>query len=535
MTADGPRLVVLVAVDQFPYEYLARFDSLLVGGLRRLLDQGVLFENARYGHGVTVTAPGHTTLASGLHPSSSGIVDNYWYDRDAREQVYSFGDAVHERSPDNFLGTAFPDWLKGGVDPGARVFAVSGKDRAAIAMAGHRPDGAFWYDDSNGGFETSTYYGAELPDWVRAWNDQRRAVELVRARLRAAPAGARERRRARPPGAGRGRVHAAVSDRVRRQRDRARLRASSRTSATRRCSTSWSSRSRARIVERQELGRRDHLDYLAIGLSSLDLAGHRYGPPSPQVADTLLRVDRELGDFLTFLDRTVGKDRFVVALTSDHGVAPIPEQRMALGLPAQRPDVGDQLCFQQAGERVRQRFGLEQWVLEGFYLDRAAIRAAGADLAEVATATARELETCDIVERVWTAAELDAPAADSEQEPFRTSIATASTPIAARDLMIQLVEYAIPAGLVATHGSPYDYDRHVPVFVMAPGIGAARIADEVGVVDLAPTLAGLLGISTPKVDGRDLTGLLLEKVPGAKRLPAFAATSAADAPSTAAR
>ena len=230
----------------------------------------------------------------------------------------------------------------------------------------------------------------------------------------------------------------------------------------------------------------------------------------------------------------MGNDRVVVALTTDHGVAPIPEQRMALGLPAQRPDVGDQLCFQQAGERVRQRFDLDQWVLEGFYLDRDAIRAAGADPAAVATAIARELETCDIVERVWTAAELDTPAS-SEEEPFRLLYRHSFHPERSADLMVQLVEYAIPAGLVATHGSPYDYDRHVPVFVMAPGIGAARIADEVGVVDLAPTLAGLLGIATPKVDGRDLTDLLLQKIPGAKRMPAFAAASTSSPQSTVAR
>lgn len=523
MTADGPRLVVLVAVDQFPYEYLARFDSVLTGGLRRLLDRGVLFENARYGHAVTVTAPGHATLASGLHPSSSGIVENYWYDRTKREPVYCFDDPQHGRSPVNLIGTAFPDWLKGGIDPGARVFAVSGKDRAAIAMAGHRPDGAYWYDDTTGGFESSSYYHAELPDWVRAWNDQRRVVRwfgqayepLPPVIERAAELGIEVLDQGvftpRYPVAFGG---SAIGP------DSGFFEEIGNSPLLDELVLSFA----RTIVERQELGRRDHLDYLAIGLSSLDLSGHRFGPQSPQVADTLLRLDRELGEFLAFLDRTVGNDRVVVALTTDHGVAPIPEQRIALGMPAQRPDAGDQLCFQQAGERVRQRFGLDHWVLEGFYLDRDAIRAAGADPAAVATAIARELETCDIVERVWTAAELDTPAS-SEEEPFRLLYRHSFRPERSGDLMVQLVEYAIPAGLVATHGSPYDYDRHVPVFVMAPGIGAARIADEVGVVDLAPTLAGLLGIATPKVDGRDLTDLLLQKVPDAKRMPAFVAAS----------
>jgi hypothetical protein len=171
--------------------------------------------------------------------------------------------------------------------------------------------------------------------------------------------------------------------------------------------------------------------------------------------------------------------------------------------------------------------------LEGFYLDRAAIEAAGQDPAVVATAAARELETCDIVERVWTAAELQSVGGDgAEQDPFALLYRHSFHADRSADLLPQLVEYAIPAGLVATHGSPYDYDRHVPVFVMAPGLGAGRIADEVGVVDLAPTLAGLVGISAPKVDGRDLTDLLLRTIPGSKRTPAFA-TAAGAAPATA--
>jgi predicted AlkP superfamily pyrophosphatase or phosphodiesterase len=520
VTPDGPRLLVLVAVDQLPYEYLARFDAQLEGALRRLLDQGILFENARYGHAVTVTAAGHTTLASGLHPSRSGIVENYWYDRAAGEPVYSFGDEKDGRSPRNFLGTALPDWLKRR-DPGARVFAASGKDRAAIAMAGHHPDGAYWYDDSNGGFESSTYYEPELPAWVEAWNDERRATRFFASPYQPLP----------PVVADASALGLRVLDEG--------VFTPSYPVALGGLALGPDSGffgdvgnsplldelvldfARA-LVETQRLGQGDHLDYLAIGLSSLDLAGHRFGPQSPQVADTLLRVDRELGEFLSYLDQTVGRDRVVVALSSDHGVAPIPEQRIAEGLPAQRPDATDAICFQQAGERVRERFGLDRWVLEAFYLDRAAITESGAEPAAVETAIARELETCDIVERAWTRSELEAPATDGD-DPFLRLYRNSFHPERAGDLMVQLVEYAIPAGLVATHGSPYEYDRHVPVFVLLPGAAPARLGDEIGIVDLAPTLAGLVGLPTPPVDGRDLSDLLIEKVPGARRLPAYTA------------
>ena len=518
VTANGPRLLVLVAVDQLAYEYLGRFDPYLEGGLRRLLDQGILFENANYDHALTVTAAGHATLASGLHPATSGIIENGWYDREAREPMYSFGDREYGRSPRNLLGTTLPDWLRA-LDPGARVYAASGKDRAAIAMAGHDPDGAFWYDDETGGFQTSSYYDVALPAWVAAWNDERRAARHFAKPYQPLPVvlEAAEALGLRTLDEGvftprfpfaLGGVAIAPDAGFREDLGESALLDGHVLDFAR------------TLVESQELGRRDHLDYLAIGLSSLDLVGHRFGPLSPQVADTILRIDRELGAFLDFLEQTVGKDRVVVALSSDHGVAPVPEQRIEDGLPGDRPDAADALCFQQAGERVRERFGLDQWVLEGFYLDRGSITAAGADPSEVETAIARELESCDIVARVWTRSELEA-APSGEEDPFAALYRRSFHPERSADLMIQLVEYAIPAGLVATHGSPYHYDRHVPVFVLLPGAAGARVAEPIGVVDVAPTLAGLVGIPVPPVDGRDLSELVVETVPGAKRLPAY--------------
>ena len=518
---DGPRLLVLVAVDQLAYEYLGRFDPYLEGGLRRLLDRGILFENANYGHALTVTAAGHTTLASGLHPATSGIIDNYWFDRDAGEPVYSFGDREHGRSPRNFLGSALPDWIRA-VDSGARVFAASGKDRAAIAMAGHHPDGAYWYDDDTGGFQTSSYYQDELPSWVESWNDEGRAARyfarpyepLAPVVEAAEPLGLRIL----DEGVFTPRFPFALGGLA--IGPDAGFREDFGESALLDAHVLDFART---LVHSQELGRREHLDYLAIGLSSLDLVGHRFGPLSPQVADTMLRIDRELGAFLEFLDQEVGSDRWVLALSADHGVAPVPEQRAADGLPAKRPGAPDALCFQQAGERVRELFGLERWVLEGFYLDRPAIAAAGADPAAVASATARELESCSIVERAWTSEELAALSIGAEEgDPFARLFRNSFHPGRSPDLMIQLVEYAIPAGLVATHGSPYDYDRHVPVFLLLPGAAGGRVTDPIGIADVAPTLAGLLGIpAPPEVDGRDRSELVVASVPGARRVPAY--------------
>ena len=263
------------------------------------------------------------------------------------------------------------------------------------------------------------------------------------------------------------------------------------------------------LISEEELGQGERLDFLGLGLSVLDAVGHSFGPDSPEVADTLLRLDRSLGDFLTFVDRTIGLDRVVVGFSSDHGVMPIPELTQRQGGQAHRFEREDHLCIQRAGLTVERQMGLEDWVLQGFYLDRAAIEAAGATYEAVESALARELEKCEQVLRVWTRTELQGVRMD-EPERFRRLYRHGFHPQRSADLKLQLLEGTIAAASSrATHGSPYDYDTHVPFIIVAPGLQPSVVDDPVRPVDLAPTLAGLLGIPTPDdLDGRDLRQIL---------------------------
>ncbi|MDX1385917.1 MAG: alkaline phosphatase family protein, partial [Thermoanaerobaculia bacterium] len=265
------------------------------------------------------------------------------------------------------------------------------------------------------------------------------------------------------------------------------------------------------LVRAEHLGQRDHLDYLAIGLSALDLVGHSFGPRSREVADVILRLDAELGTFLDELDATVGLDRVVIAVSSDHGVAPVPEISATLGLPGRRATNEDALCFQNAGVTVGGRFGLDDLVLRGLYLDRDAIEAAGLEPREVEAALARELEKCDIVARAWTRSELEATRSD-EPERFRRLFRHSFDPERSADILLQLTEYSLPlTGAFTTHGSPYPYDTRVPLIFRLPGTDATRIDAAVRTVDTAPTLAALLGIPAPTgLDGVDLSTQLRE-------------------------
>ncbi len=337
-----------------------------------------------------MTAAGHTTLVSGLHPSRSSIVGNSWYSRSLGRNTYSFEDPKHERSPARIEGTTIADWIKEN-DPRSRVVSLARKDRSAIALGGHLADGAYWYDD--GEFVTSTYY-PPVPDWLEDFNDRDlperwfgRTWTPLEVPLEALDA-------------------AGVLDVDEGLYDQDLPYALAGVDLTPDSSffdrfgntplvDEFTLQAATAAVEGLGLGQGEGLDYLGLGLSATDLVGHRYGPNSPELADTLLRLDRELGLFLDFLDRAVGRDRVVLLLSSDHGVIEIPEIRSAVGLPAHRLDRDDFLCIQRVGIETGEIFGLEkiEWVEKGFYLDHEAIVEADLEVEDVEASVARRIET----------------------------------------------------------------------------------------------------------------------------------------------
>ena len=413
----------------------------------------------------------------------------------------------------------YRDWIKE-LDPAAKAFTASQKDRSAIAMGGHANDAAFWYDRRSGGFTTSDYYPSGSPDWLATFNSKRlpdrhfargwTALHLSDSDIERLGIQDRDegiRPRDFPHSLGGLAVEATAGFYG--------------AFAATPFSDAYLLAFAAEILRAERLGQREHLDYLAIGLSALDLVGHSFGPESREAADVVLRLDEELGRFLDILDELVGLDRVVIALSADHGVAPVPEISAAAGQPGRRAGYQDHSCFHEAGLRVGDRFGLDGYIRSGLYLDREAIAAAGVEPTEVEAALARELETCSIVERAWTRTELANTRAD-EPNRMRRMYRHSFDPERSADIILQLTEYSISSSSWATHGSPYPYDTHVPLILWLPGVVGSRISDPVRIVDAAPTLASLLGIPVPdSIDGRDLTPLLAERA-ALPRLDAYA-------------
>lgn len=515
--AKQPRLVVVISVDQLSAERLAALGPRFTGGLARLAREGVHFTHAYHAHAGTETGPGHSVLLSGRHPAATGIPENEWFDPRLGREVYCVEDSGApvvgapdaSAGPKNFRVRTLGEWLKE-ADPRNRSFALTGKDRSAILMAGRKADGVYWWHPKVG-FSTSTAYGTTLPDWLQTHNAATLAKLQAKALVWEALDG-RPRLIEAPGGVGRGipfglpKTLKAAGDPI--------------AKAGLFQASPWYD---ATILEAAEaligaegLGRGKGLDLLALGLSGTDYVGHRYGPGGPEMEDQLLRLDQLLAGFLK---RLKARDpQALVVLTSDHACADFPERLQAEGkLPADRTYRLDPKAavFAPLNAHLRETFHLDAdpvavvWDPRNLSFKREVLAAGKADLEAVVKAAQAWMSRQPFVVASLPATELALqPLAamkgkDPEQLTLPERLRLSLVPGLGGDLISAFAPHIlfIPPTFPATHGSPHDYDRHVPILVWGAGKGR-KVATPVSTVDLAPSLAAHLGLKVPdEVDG----------------------------------
>jgi len=508
--ADPPiRLVLLIAVDQLRYDYLVRFRSGFQHGFDRLLTRGAVFTNAFHDHYPTVTAVGHATMLTGATPAVSGIIGNDWFDRTLGKNVTSVADPATQTvggtpgagaSPHRLLVSTLGDELKGapfGAAP-SRVFGLSLKDRSAILMAGHRADGAYWFDSRTGALVTSTFYRAEPHAWAAAFN-ARRPADAFAGRLWPFAGGPEGTGRVMPaaPGA---QLYGAIAGSP---YGNDLLLAFAETA-----------------LEHEALGQRTATDLLSVSFSSNDSVGHSWGPDSPEVRDISIQTDRAIGRLLDKVDALVGLGRTVVVLTADHGVAPVPEELAAHRMPGGRM-TRDEL-FGPIESALAGRFGAGQWILgtagSSPYLNYALIAEKGLDAADVRRVAAAAASAVPHVARVYTRDQILQGAVPTDTIGRR--VLRSYRPDRSGDLEIILDPYWMRSANGTTHGTPYVYDAHVPIVFMGPGIAPGRYHATTAVNDIAPTLAAIVGTGLPSgSDGRVLTEMLADPRPGRSTSP----------------
>ncbi len=496
------RLIVLIVVDQMRADYLDRFGEQFTGGWKRLLEEGAVFTNAHQDHALTQTAPGHASLLSGRYPRSTGIIANAWFDRREKRSVASIEDVHYPQlddprrgvSPARFYGTTLIDWLRQRYRK-AKVVSVSRKDRAAVLMVGKRARHVYWYTATTGGFTTSTYYRQDLPRWVRAFNARHllhkyagRHWELLlgdEARYQAS----REDdfpQEASPRLFGRIFPHPLPRD----ERQLRRLIAL----------TPWMDEYVLQFaktaVTALHLGIDNVPDVLAISLSSTDAIGHAFGPYSKEIHDHLLRLDRWLGDFFRFLDKAVGRQHMLIVLTADHGVVPLPEFAARRGRKAKRFSMKPAVnAFQ---DRLAVRWGPGHWILHYrygmLYFDRQALAQKGARLVDLEREAVDYFRKLEPVARAYGREYLQR--ASVPADTIERRVIHNFHPRRSGDVWLVFKPYylesANPWG--TSHGSPYAYDTHVPLIFLGAGVRSGRYDDFAATVDIAPTLAEILGL-----------------------------------------
>jgi predicted AlkP superfamily pyrophosphatase or phosphodiesterase len=499
--APKPRLVVVITVDQLRPDYLDRYRPQLLGGFAMLLKTGASFSDAYQDHAVTETAPGHSTILSGRWPAHTGITRNLAGVQDPAAPLIGVNGLG--ASPARFRGTAFFDWLKA-ADPGARALSISGKDRGAILPIGRAKEHVYWY--AGGYFTTSRYYTDSLPTWVRVFNGQRVPFRAAGTQWTLFLP---ERDYPEPDSAsyenqGRDIVfpHRLPTD-------------SGQAALAFIATPTMDSLTLAFALEgvrALQLGARGATDLLAVSLSTTDYVGHAYGPDSREIHDQVVRLDRYLGRFLEQLFVRYGRSNVLVVLTADHGVTPFPERSRALGHAGAVRVIPDTIV-QSVNAALDQRAGGGDWLqLESGMLllpDRAKLADRGVNVDSMVADVATRLRAMAGVARVDRPADLSAK---DTADPVTRRWTHQVPPEGGVELVVTLKPYSIwsyPNLITATHGQPTDLDAHVPLILWGSGIRRGVYGGRVSTVDIAPTLARLLGLTPAEpLDGRVLTEAL---------------------------
>jgi len=525
--AGRPNLVVMIVVDQMRGDYVDKFHGQWSGGLKRLLDEGAWFRSANYPYAATETCVGHATISTGSFPAEHGMVANAWWDREGQKMVtctsdpnvknaaYAGGTAKGGDSAWRMQMPSYAEELKFQTGGATRVVTISLKARAAITMAGHKGDAVTWFDSASAAWVTSSVYGTmpfvdefakkhpvaedfgkswslSLPGSVYFYDDK----AFGAAEVEGWSAGF--------PHTLRGKEDATTADTAFYEEW-----------ATSPFADTYLTKMAENAVDSLGLGKSGATDFLGVSYSSVDYVGHTFGPRSREIQDILVRLDKDLGELFNYLDQKVGKGNYVVALSADHGVAPIPSDIQKTGVDAgvlSLPDLKERIenalePFNYTKPAIARISGNDVYFASGIHdqlrHDPAAMRA----LLDAALSTPG-------VAAVYRAEELIGENTTLSQA--RTAFALNYFPGRSGDVFVLQKPYWLTDSSAegskrytgTGHGTPYNYDQHVPILLMGFGIRPGQYFQTATPADIAPTMGALTGVTLASRDGRVLVEAL---------------------------
>ncbi len=484
-----PKLVVGIVVDQMRYDYIYRFwEDLGDDGFKKLINEGHFFRNCQFGYVPTYTGPGHASIFTGTTPAVHGIIANDWYDKNSGEYIYCVGDnkmniigfslkntEISEdgkMSPHHMLTTTFGDELKLFNDE-SKVIGISLKDRGAILPAGHTANAAYWLGN-NGKWITSSFYMKSLPDYVQEINDRNDVQNYLKGDWK-------------------------VEEEFTHNLDT--LFEKSGGSAIKKTpfGNTILKDLAIKILKEEKLGQGKHTDVLTLSFSSTDYIGHQHGPHAPEIKDTYIRLDTDLGKILKLIDNKVGYENTVVFITADHGVVSEPHELLKRNIPGGY--FNSIIMKKELSKYLDTTYGEGDWINNysnnQLFLNHDLIEEKNINMQEIQRKSAHFFLKYKWVKNTYTATQLNE---NEYQSSFHSLVQRGFNQKRSGDVVVSLQTgwlkiYWRNGG--TTHGSCYSYDTHVPLIFWGGKIPQGKTDRKVNIRDIAPTISTLLGISYP--------------------------------------
>ena len=518
---ERPKLVVGIVVDQMKMEYLYRFSNdFSANGFKRLMNNGYTFHNMHYNYMPTYTAPGHASIYTGTTPSTHGIIGNEWFNKAVGKDVYCTDDASVKTigngtekegamSPKNLFSATITDELRMATNFKGKVIGLSIKDRGAILPAGHFANWAFWYSKT-GAFISSTFYGAALPNWVTEFNQEKRYMNYINKGwdLLKPIATYNESLPDDNPYEGKldkddAPVFPYDLSKIYKEKGADVLR-------TTPFGNDILAELAMKAIEKEELGKDEITDFLAVSFSSTDYVGHTFGPRSMELQDTYLRLDQTIAQFLNYLDKTVGKDNYLLFLTADHAGAEnsnyLKDNKYNVKNIPSKEIVG------ALKKKSNETFGADL-ILDysnfNLFLNKEIIKGKGLEFTKVKQSFKEFLMTQEQVKRVYTEEEILASSGD---DYFLSFIANGYDPKQNGDIVIlDKTGYMQYQSTGTTHGSPNSYDTHVPLLFYGWQVPKGELHTKKYITQIAPTLSQMLKIPFPNGTESEVLETLFQK------------------------
>nr|WP_241448756.1 alkaline phosphatase PafA [Aquimarina pacifica] len=518
----SPKLVVGIVVDQMRYDYLTRFYNRFENdGFKRMIREGYNCKNTHFDYVPTYTGPGHASIFTGTTPQNHGIISNNWYDKFSKESVYCASDSsvkavgsdseLERMSPHRMKTTTVADQNRLHTQLRGKTIGIAIKDRGAILPAGHSANGAYWFRGKDEGkWITSTYYRNELPNWVKKFNDSDQAESYLK--VWGTLHDTKTYVESGPDqnvfeGGYKGKEEVTFPYDLKKLKDQNMGYDIIKASAY---GNSLTADFAIAAIDGEQLGADDVTDFLTVSFSSTDYVGHNFGVNSKEIQDTYLRLDADLARFFNALDAKVGKGKYTVFLTADHGAVHVPSYLQSVKIPAGYFD--RDVFATKVNNYVKEEFKVEGLIENisnnQLFFDYTKLKKNNIAKKDLQEALAHFILQEDQVDKVFTRDQL-------EKGEYTRGIASLIQKGYNQKRSGDIVVVMDPATISysktgSTHGSGLMYDTHAPLLFFGQGIEKGSTTVETKITDIAPTIAALLGIAFPNGATGDVLPFVLK-------------------------